>query len=292
MRDYEKDVVEPLQGIERLLAPSMKGSVRKIGHIKKRILFPKHYDTYAIETYAAEKDSPTILLTAGIHGDEPAPVRALLDFFEKGIFEEYSKNLNFEALACINPYGYEKEIHENSRIIFRKVNINRDFVEKHRTEEAGIAKRFLSNPHRRYIGAINIHEDNVYEAEGDFKPSDSPRAFYLYEISREGKEIGKDITQFLSSKGIDIHDKNKVYDDHCEEGVVTIKFEGPPDKNVPNTLEEYLRFNSHSEHILTFETPVCWPMKKRIEAHHLAMRYALDYFRDKAEDISSLPPKG
>ncbi len=283
MRDYEKDVVEHLRGIERLLVAETKGSVRKIGHIKKRILFPKHYDTYAIETYAAEKDSPTVLLTAGIHGDEPTPVRALLDFFEKGIFEGYSKNLNFEALTCINPYGYEKDIHKQSRIIFRKVNINQDFAEKHRSEEAEITKRFLTNPHRQYIGAINIHEDNVYEAEGDFKPSDSPRAFYLYEISEEGKGIGADITRALSSKGIEIHDKNRAYHDHCEGGVVTIKFDGPPDKNIPNTLEEYLRFNSHSEHIITLETPTCWPMDKRIEAHQLAMGCALDYFVEKAK---------
>jgi len=271
--------------IEQLLRLHNQGIVREIGSIRKHLLSKKYYGLYSIEAPADSMDAPTVLLTAGIHGNEPASVDALLEFFEEGIFQEYSEHISFQACACLNPIGYEKDIHKNARFI-RRININRDFIDNHRSREAELMKGFLSNPHKRYMGVINLHEDNVYESEGRFRPSDSPRAFYLYETSKKEHSIGPDIIGFLSSQGIGTCKKNKVYHDHCEDGVIWTPLDAPPDEYMPATLEEFLSINKHSEHVLTFETPTCWSHKKRVETHHLASCYALDYFREKAKEMT------
>ena len=55
------------------------------------------------------------LISAGIHGDEPAGIEAILKFLENKSYDIYKKTWEITFLPCINPYGYEfgtREIHQ------------------------------------------------------------------------------------------------------------------------------------------------------------------------------------
>lgn len=65
-------------------------------------------------------DCPRILVSAGIHGDEPAGTLALMEFLQKGCFSDAFEWIVFPAL---NPYGLLAGTRENTE----GRDLNRDF---------------------------------------------------------------------------------------------------------------------------------------------------------------------
>ena len=108
---------------------------------------------------------PRIYLSAGIHGDEPAPPLALLELIETGVFDR-------RAVWCLcpllNPAGFHRRTRENAA----GLDLNRDFKSPASAEIAA---------HRRWLErqppfdlAVCVHED--WESTG----------FYLYELNPTG----------------------------------------------------------------------------------------------------------
>ena len=58
-------------------------------------------------------DRLTVLVTAGVHGDKPAGVEAVLRFIE-GPIQEYLDRFFFIVVPCVNPSGYELGTRANS----------------------------------------------------------------------------------------------------------------------------------------------------------------------------------
>ena len=65
------------------------------------------YPLYVVESVPAAGSSVgTILLSAGVHGDEPAGVHGVLDLLESAtVFSD----LRLVVLPCVNPSGYESD---------------------------------------------------------------------------------------------------------------------------------------------------------------------------------------
>lgn len=105
---------------------------------------------------------PRIYLSAGIHGDEPAPPLALLELIEHGRLDQRATWL---VCPLLNPLGFSAMTRENAD----GIDLNRDYK----------ALRSLEiQAHARWLGrqpnfdlAICVHED--WEAAG----------FYLYELN-------------------------------------------------------------------------------------------------------------
>ena len=98
------------------------------GHVKTAVLGEvEGYSIYTLEfghrsEGAAKRE---ILLTGGVHGDEPAGVEAVLRFLEcHG--EEYLDEFVFSVIPCVNPSGYELNTRANSR----DQDINRSMSEE------------------------------------------------------------------------------------------------------------------------------------------------------------------
>lgn len=108
---------------------------------------------------------PRIYLSAGIHGDEPAPPLALLDWLERGWFDDRAVWL---LCPLLNPTGLALGTRENAD----GVDLNRDF-NRPRTPEIRAHVAWLARQPAPDL-AICLHED--WEAQG----------FYLYEINRHG----------------------------------------------------------------------------------------------------------
>jgi murein peptide amidase A len=108
---------------------------------------------------------PRIYLSAGIHGDEPAPPLALLDWLERGWFDDRAVWL---LCPLLNPTGFARGTRHNAD----DLDLNRDF--KHpRTPEIRAHVAWLARQPSPDL-AICLHED--WEATG----------FYLYELNALG----------------------------------------------------------------------------------------------------------
>ncbi|HRQ90049.1 MAG TPA: M14 family metallocarboxypeptidase, partial [Bacteroidia bacterium] len=113
---------------------------------------------------AASGESGGLYLSAGVHGDECAPVWALLEWAESS--PEILRTRPVVLFPCLNPVG----LIENTRRDGLGTDLNRCFEDASHPV-IGAWQTFLSG--RRFDTAINLHED--YDASG----------IYLYELTRQ-----------------------------------------------------------------------------------------------------------
>ena len=94
MRDY----VEVTERLKNLDVPiELLGTV----HAKENFNLPIHQ----IRLTASVDTPKHVLITSGMHGDEPAGVESVLQFLERDN-TALLKNFSFLVIPCINPYGY------------------------------------------------------------------------------------------------------------------------------------------------------------------------------------------
>ena len=110
-----------------------------------------------------------VLLTGGVHGDEPAGVEAVLGFVEEDM-DPWLDQVEFTAVPCVNPVGYVRDTRDNGG----GADINRSF-ESTDVPEVQLVKKLLEGS--RLDAFVDCHED--WEADG----------FYMYEGLRQGSAI-------------------------------------------------------------------------------------------------------
>lgn len=200
---------------------------------------------------ASSADTPRhILITGGMHGDEPAGVEAVLQFLARDN-TTLLKNFSFLVIPCINPYGY---VH-NTRETFGDIDINRAF-ETEDIAEVTIIKKALGQT--QFVLAIDFHED--YEANG----------FYLYEGKRDEKYIGPDLAAAAKAIGpMDPDDPGEDAPDLAE-GVYKVATSWGTQGLTPYLL------HFHSEHVIISETPTVWQLEQRAALHLTILDTALN----------------
>jgi murein peptide amidase A len=115
----------------------------------------------------------TVLLSSGIHGEEPGGVEGVLRWLEGADWQKW--RVNWFVMPCINPYGWER----NQRFNAQGRDINREFRSPSEAPEAELIKRLLQG--KTFLLSIEFHED--IDASG----------YYLYELQREPPFIGEKI---------------------------------------------------------------------------------------------------
>lgn len=203
-----------------------------------------------------------IILSAGIHGDEPAGVEALLRFVEgvneDGDIRKWQKECQFTILPCTNPTGYERGTREN----MDGIDLNRRFGSEDPLAEVGIIQRALTE--KRFDLYMDFHED--MDGEG----------FYLYEVLGKGSNhLSRDIIENVSRRyPVDMRERIDGFP-NCG-GVICPQREGKrfPVKrsNLPLPLYLYLHGVCHC---LTIESPVSLSMEDRIGMHLMALHVVL-----------------
>ena len=247
MRDYT-EITERLKNLE--LPIKLVGNV----HAKENLNWPIHQIHLAAST-----DTPQpILITGGVHGDEPAGVEAALQFLERDN-TALLKQFSFTIIPCVNPYGYVHETRETRD----DIDINRSF-ETDDTTEVAIVKKALGQT--QFAFAIDFHED--YEATG----------FYLYEGTRDEKYIGPQLAATAKAIGpIDPDDTNKEAPDLVE-GVYKVSPEWGTEGLVPYLL------HFHSKHAIISETPTVWQLERRAALHLTILDTALDIISEPRKE--------
>jgi hypothetical protein len=195
---------------------------------------------------------PRIYLSAGIHGDEPAPPLALLDLLERGVFDARAV---WFLCPLLNPVGFTSRTRENAD----GVDLNRDYKALRSLEIQAHSRWLQRQPN--FDVTFHVHED--WEAQG----------FYLYELcSSEGRSIARAMIEAVSA--ILPIDHATVIDGFtvAERGI--IRPVADPMLRDPWPESIYLRAH-HTRLGYTLETPTSRPLAQRIAALATAIEAAL-----------------
>jgi murein peptide amidase A len=203
-----------------------------------------------VHASAAGRAVPTVLLTAGVHGDEPAGVEAAIRFLEEEL-TAYTPCFDWLVAPCVNPAGYAASTRENAA----GADINRAF-DTEPTPESTALKTLLVG--RRFACAVDFHED--WEAGG----------FYMYEGVLGAAAAGAEVTRAVAEIG-DIDLDADPDDPPLSPGVYAV-----PTSWGTMGLAPYL-LSAHTGHAVITETPSrAWGLEARVQAHLCALRVVLD----------------
>jgi murein peptide amidase A len=188
------------------------------------------YPLMVVESASLVPGNPTLYLSTGIHGDEPAPVEALIQWAEenKGDLAKF----NLLIFPCLNPWGLERNI----RFDAEGRDLNRCYNSR---KLPRITAQLQLMKGRRFEVAACLHED--YDARG----------FYLYEIAAARPHFGEKICGELSR--IMPADNRSMIDGHTARGGL-IRRKIRPDMLSGHPEAFRLHFH-HADRTFTLETP-------------------------------------
>lgn len=202
-------------------------------------------------------DRIDVLMTAGVHGDEPAGVEAALQFFE-GEGRAYLDRFRVRLVPCVNPSGFEAR----TRVNGNDVDINRSITADD-VPEAACLRSLVEG--RRYALFLDLHED--YDATG----------FYMYEIERQNRLLGGRIVDAIKQigpiDGDDNEDEGK--DEEISEGLFAIQ-----EKWRDQGWSAWAYYEGADHAVLTETPSTAWDLQRRVDAHHAALRLVLDHYRE------------
>ncbi|MFI5357756.1 MAG: M14 family metallocarboxypeptidase [Opitutales bacterium] len=203
-------------------------------------------------TKRAPGPRPRIYLSAGIHGDEPAPPQALLALLKDGLFDGRA---TWFICPVLNPVGLQRGTRENGQ----RRDLNRDYQDRLSAEVA--AHTAWLNRQPPFDLTLCLHED--WEARG----------FYLYELNPHARPslAPAMIDSVRSVMPIDIAE---VIDGRAvaEPGIIRPVSDPLLRQNWPAAI--YLRHH-HTTLSYTIETPTSLPLAQRLAALHQAIGAAL-----------------
>jgi len=235
---------------------------------------------YAAVTKNYRKDLPRIILSAGIHGEEPAGVYTLLEFINRGIVK-YLDHFSFLILPCLNPHGFTRGVRFSRDVL----DLNRSFDNVSGPPEVVAVKDLLRRFPGPYRLAIDFHETDTHMPRGkNLSVENNPAGFYMYETTRTGRPVlGPVIIRGIRNSGHPVSRRRSVYGAECRNGLI---YSTPPEHpdypalpEFNGTLDWYLLKNGHTDHFLATETPTAWPLKRRIAVQKKALTHALDHIK-------------
>ena len=195
---------------------------------------------------------PRIYLSAGIHGDEPAPPLALLDLIEHGVFDGRA---TWFLCPLLNPAGFSCRRRENAA----GLDLNRDYKALRSLEIQAHARWLQSQPN--FNVTFHLHED--WEANG----------FYLYELCADAtrslaQSMIEAVRPVMPIETATVIDGRPI----AEPGIIRPVAEPDLRDSWPESI--YLRAH-HTQLGYTLETPSSAPLEHRLAALRRAVEAAI-----------------
>ncbi|MGJ8724857.1 MAG: M14 family metallopeptidase [Roseibacillus sp.] len=219
--------------------------------------------TPEIPAYTRPSNGPTVLLSSGIHGDEPAGPLAALAFLENSP----SSDFNWLVTPLLNPTGIALGTRENAE----GLDLNRDYHHPRSPEIQAHLAWLAQQPTPDLF--ISLHED--YDATG----------FYFYEIQLAGRPTIHPAIFEKVSAHLPI-EPGPLIDGRESTGDGWFFKEELPDLTEFTTEEggypEALFLSQKGCSLsLTFETPThAAPLETRVNAHLAAIEATMAQFRN------------
>ncbi len=197
------------------------------------------YPLIMIRSNRRKEGVPSVYLSAGIHGDEPAGVEALIQWSGEspGVMEYW----NWTIFPCLNPWGLERNI----RFDYEGRDLNRCY--NSRKVPQIICQLAMIKGHRYDLAAC-LHED--YDARG----------FYLYEIVSQRPHWGESLCAPLTNV-IPPDDRGSIDGHSAKSGVIRRRITSSMMKGHPEAFRLHLK---HARRTFTLETPSEESLARRI----------------------------
>ena len=212
-------------------------------------------DDGPLVAWEKEGDGPTVYLSAGIHGDEPAGPLAVLELMKIGFFDDKT---HWMICPALNPGGLALGTRESRS----GMDLNRDYLVRESPEVAAHAEWLSRKPVPNVF--VSLHED--WESEG----------FYFYEINLGGddpKRAGallSAISKYFPPEpgpeidGHEVREPGWIYH-HA-------------DADLPESWPEAIFMAKRGCPLsFTFETPSEAPLESRIAAHIAGLSRLLEH---------------
>lgn len=193
-------------------------------------------------------NGPRLYVSAGIHGDEPAPVLAILELLRG---RHLPRKIDITLCPFLNPAGWARRTRGNAA----GVDLNRDY--RAPTQMETIRHRAWLAAQAPFERALCLHED--WEARG----------FYLYELNPHGlASVAHDV---LAAAAAHVPlEPGDVIDGRPVAEPSIIRPEADPEKR--DQWPESICLAAHGSRLLyTFESPSSLPLDRRIAAHVAAV---------------------
>ena len=217
--------------------------------------------TYPLIKIVLGRGNPRrVLISAGIHGDEPGGIECLLSFLQDEHYLPYINHWEITLLPCINPHGYEFGTRENHQ----GKDLNRLFKVDEPPTEVSFAKSILDIPPEL---TIELHEDN--ESTG----------YYLYQkgIDTKDDELGFKILN-AAKIIMPINLDDEIDGSSADHGIIG--------KAIDISIMDWWPMALYGlskgvKRCLTLETASHFDMATRVNAHLTAIKTALNFFSNK-----------
>lgn len=218
-----------------------------------------------VELGSTGPNTRSVMIAAGIHGDEPAGVEAALKFIETAAENDaLLEACHFVIFPCNNPAGYELGTRENAE----GIDLNRQFAARKPAPEVALIADALQG--RCFDLVFEMHED-----------IDSP-GLYLYEIAdSHDRYIGEEIISAAAAIGCPINSDDCIEGMPASGGLIrrSINLKRFRKTRLPQAIYAYRTCGGH---VITLEPPASrLSMEKRVEVELLALEIALRSLLDR-----------
>jgi hypothetical protein len=198
---------------------------------------------------------PNVYLSAGVHGDEPAPPWSLLRLIEHGCFDD---RCAWYICPLINPAGFRRATRENGT----GLDINRDYKSMQSPEVRAHVGWLQRQP--QFDVVFCLHED--WESQG----------FYLYELNPENRPTLAHAMLAAARAHVPIETAAMIDGrESVEPGIIRPISDPLMRETWPEAI--YLREHHGTLHY-TIESPSALPLEQRVATLAAAVTAALKEF--------------
>ncbi len=191
--------------------------------------------------HTPDTGAPRLYFSAGVHGDEPAPVSGLLEWAEENT--ALLRHLPVAIFPLFNPAGLSL----NTRADHRHIDLNRRF---HDASHAHIKAWWKCVGAMTFSAAVCLHED--YDAQG----------IYCYELNRSQHLLSDPVMR--ACEPIIPRDPRRTIDGRRATGGIIRPKRIPDLPGLPEAIALYLH---NTDRTITFETPSEFSLAERVAAH-------------------------
>jgi murein peptide amidase A len=213
----------------------------------------------SVQVKSRRKPLAKILIAAGVHGDEPAGIYALIQFLEQ--YQFALQQVELTLLPCVNPFGFTKGLRTGST----SHDLNRVVDDNSLAPEIRLILQHLTG--QTFDGFFDLHEDNPL-VECDYAPIHStPPGVYLYE-SGASPFVGTEIVSDLNAHRIEVCDWERIYGDPVKGGIIY-----SPEAEARRSLLDFESYavKNWSPSAVTLETPMTWKLEYRVRAQLVSL---------------------
>ena len=261
----EQPAIRQLESIDARLHSAVEKSPFLTMTIIGRVRHERFEAPVALVRFAnGPAGAPRILLTGGVHGNEPAGVETAVRLVEHLAADPDSvPACVVEIIPMVNPWGWSHDIRFNRE----GLDVGRDFASLE-SQEAGIIQAHLQG--NRYDLIIDLHED--------------PAAcgFYMYQYGRPDKSIVEPIIAAVAAMGYPIEQDVKMVTLRTRNGVIDAPLWGLRYMQLTGqlSLSNYGRLYN-SPNVFTIETPTRLDWEDRLRLQQRALDMLFDVWVEK-----------